>query len=252
MSSTRLAAVDLGMHPPTPDELAALEEFLAESAGPEGSLTLGELYGFLFAVASAPEIAPMGEVLEFALGDAMGRFETPEHADAILGCIAGLYNQVNEGVVNGDPSLPASVVFRAEPMDNFDPDCPVAQWARGFVRGHNWLDESWDLELPEEMAEELPAVLMVLSLFWSRERADEYDAERDPDEPPLEVMAEKSVRFFQDAMGSYASMGRAIYLAQMEVQGAPPIRRDPVPGRNDPCPCGSGRKYKKCCGASVH
>ena len=20
-------------------------------------------------------------------------------------------------------------------------------------------------------------------------------------------------------------------------------------GRNDPCPCGSGRKYKKCCGA---
>ena len=22
------------------------------------------------------------------------------------------------------------------------------------------------------------------------------------------------------------------------------------PGRNDPCPCGSGKKYKKCCGAS--
>jgi hypothetical protein len=27
-----------------------------------------------------------------------------------------------------------------------------------------------------------------------------------------------------------------------------PIRRDPTqPGRNDPCPCGSGKKYKKCC-----
>jgi uncharacterized protein YecA (UPF0149 family) len=22
-------------------------------------------------------------------------------------------------------------------------------------------------------------------------------------------------------------------------------------GRNDPCPCGSGKKYKKCCGASM-
>jgi SWIM/SEC-C metal-binding protein len=22
-------------------------------------------------------------------------------------------------------------------------------------------------------------------------------------------------------------------------------------GRNDPCPCGSGKKYKKCCGSSV-
>ena len=23
----------------------------------------------------------------------------------------------------------------------------------------------------------------------------------------------------------------------------------PKPGRNDPCPCGSGKKFKKCCGA---
>ncbi|MGD0015799.1 MAG: SEC-C metal-binding domain-containing protein [Bryobacteraceae bacterium] len=22
-------------------------------------------------------------------------------------------------------------------------------------------------------------------------------------------------------------------------------------GRNEPCPCGSGKKYKKCCGAAV-
>ncbi len=28
-----------------------------------------------------------------------------------------------------------------------------------------------------------------------------------------------------------------------------PIHADAEPGRNDPCPCGSGRKYKKCCGA---
>jgi len=27
------------------------------------------------------------------------------------------------------------------------------------------------------------------------------------------------------------------------------VRRDtPKVGRNDPCPCGSGKKYKKCCG----
>jgi len=27
------------------------------------------------------------------------------------------------------------------------------------------------------------------------------------------------------------------------------VRTEPKVGRNDPCPCGSGRKYKKCCGA---
>jgi preprotein translocase subunit SecA len=28
-----------------------------------------------------------------------------------------------------------------------------------------------------------------------------------------------------------------------------PMRSAPRVGRNDPCPCGSGQKYKKCCGA---
>lgn len=36
-----------------------------------------------------------------------------------------------------------------------------------------------------------------------------------------------------------------------EVVGPEPIRREaPKVGRNDPCSCGSGRKFKKCCGAT--
>lgn len=27
-----------------------------------------------------------------------------------------------------------------------------------------------------------------------------------------------------------------------------PVHSEEKPGRNDPCPCGSGQKYKKCCG----
>ena len=27
-----------------------------------------------------------------------------------------------------------------------------------------------------------------------------------------------------------------------------PVVKDHKIGRNDPCPCGSGKKYKKCCG----
>ena len=27
-------------------------------------------------------------------------------------------------------------------------------------------------------------------------------------------------------------------------------RQHPKVGRNDPCPCGSGKKFKKCCGAA--
>ena len=34
-----------------------------------------------------------------------------------------------------------------------------------------------------------------------------------------------------------------------ETKKVDPVHVDAEPGRNDPCPCGSGKKYKKCCGA---
>ncbi len=39
--------------------------------------------------------------------------------------------------------------------------------------------------------------------------------------------------------------------AEQVAPGKPkPVRRTGKKvGRNDPCPCGSGKKYKKCCGA---
>ncbi len=33
-----------------------------------------------------------------------------------------------------------------------------------------------------------------------------------------------------------------------KVHNKPTVRSSPKVGRNDPCPCGSGRKYKQCCG----
>ncbi len=42
--------------------------------------------------------------------------------------------------------------------------------------------------------------------------------------------------------------GRWRYVDGQGVKPAP-VKRAPTAGRNDPCPCGSGRKFKKCCGA---
>ena len=36
--------------------------------------------------------------------------------------------------------------------------------------------------------------------------------------------------------------------AAAAVEKAKPVRAGPKVGRNDPCPCGSGKKYKHCCG----
>jgi preprotein translocase subunit SecA len=36
--------------------------------------------------------------------------------------------------------------------------------------------------------------------------------------------------------------------AAAAVEKAKPVKTGPKVGRNDPCPCGSGKKYKQCCG----
>ena len=35
------------------------------------------------------------------------------------------------------------------------------------------------------------------------------------------------------------------------LQAQPKVRKDAKVGRNDPCPCGSGKKYKQCCGKNA-
>jgi SEC-C motif-containing protein len=45
--------------------------------------------------------------------------------------------------------------------------------------------------------------------------------------------------------------GRWVYTGQLPQTGHTVKYEKPKPGRNDPCPCGSGKKYKKCCGAAA-
>jgi len=44
--------------------------------------------------------------------------------------------------------------------------------------------------------------------------------------------------------------GRWYFVEEANRKSAP-IVKGAQPGRNDPCPCGSGKKYKKCCGAAA-
>ena len=66
-------------------------------------------------------------------------------------------------------------------------------------------------------------------------------------------------RFLQDGTdhehrerSHFVKRGGVWYFTDGKVLGPVTIRSDgPKVGRNDPCPCGSGKKYKKCCGRSL-
>jgi preprotein translocase subunit SecA len=54
---------------------------------------------------------------------------------------------------------------------------------------------------------------------------------------------------FADIPASRGEGDAASYKGQLPQEHIPTYKREePKVGRNDPCPCGSGKKYKKCCG----
>ncbi len=56
-------------------------------------------------------------------------------------------------------------------------------------------------------------------------------------------LAHHEVSLFQKSSGGWK-------FKEGQIKGAGPMKRiEPKIGRNDPCSCGSGKKYKKCCGA---
>lgn len=227
---------------PNPERLKA---FLADPARPKGTLSYHELQGFLFALACSPDLVRPSEWMPEIFAGAEAEYADMDEANVVLGALMALYNEINAGVFAGEPSLPADCPFRRSILANFDDDAPISQWARGFIQGHQWLEESWDIELPDEMDYDFGAVMMALTFFASRRLAEDYLAGSSKSDLP--AFAQSLKRIFSGAMESYALLGRTIADARRAVETE--RARRPTAGRNEPCPCGSGRKYKKCCGA---
>lgn len=103
--------------------------------------------------------------------------------------------------------------------------------------------------LVKKLAEKYPNFLDVLNdLYGTQMALDEFleqyklDYLKDKIYSPTSVLyASKS---FGDLMG-FIPTEEEIKAKEIQAQNGQTI------GRNDPCPCGSGKKYKKCCGAMV-
>lgn len=246
------------LQPLSPADISALGTFLCSPNRPDGTLSFHELQGFLFAIACSPETIPPSEWLPIISNDEDMGFENEVEAHRILNHVMTLYNEVNGTVLERSNALPSGCGFNDDVVANFDEQTSISQWSRGFATGHDWLAEVWDEYLPEELDEECGANLMVLSFFGSRQLAEAYFAEANPAkrkkrETSFDDFAETVRELFPSALSAYAHLGRTIFevLSKDGDADNKPAKSEKV-GRNDPCPCGSGKKYKKCCGSQLH
>lgn len=208
-------------------DVADLTRFLADPIRPEGRLRFQETQGFLFAVACSPELVPPSAWLPAISDEEDIGFKDEAEAQRIMGLIIRLYNGINDSVFERSDSLPLGCDFRANVEENFDEELAISQWSRGFMMGHDWLEEVWDEYLPEDLDGEVGSTAMVLSFFSSRKLAELYHLEstttprhRRPKVPFIEY-AEKVRELFPAALSSYAHVGRSIseLLADPDHQG---------------------------------
>lgn len=228
--------------------MSVLRPFLEHPDRPAGTLRYHELQGFFFALASAPELVPPSEWMPMIFGEREAGYKTLAEAKAVVGELMALYNSVNAVVASDRATLPVDCTFRRKMLANLDDGAPIADWSRGFVHGHQWLEDSWNPYVAADLDDELAAILMTLSFFASVDIADAFC--REAGQKDVAAMTAKIRRVFPDAVAEYARLGRTIQKVLREnqaVEGRP--RQSAKIGRNEPCPCGSGRKYKLCCGS---
>ncbi len=117
-------------------------------------------------------------------------------------------------------------------------------WALGFMFAvENWPDE-WQAPRDKDAARWLDDALGSIVAL----------TEDDTDPPAINMYTEDGPPSTSNArVEAFGEAIWAVYDLRQLWQSMGPrvetLRKAPEPGRNDPCPCGSGKKYKKCCGA---
>lgn len=106
-------------------------------------------------------------------------------------------------------------------------------WANGFQRAM-LQDPLWEALVHDPEA----AVLLAPVMF--------YQQGYNPDKPEFQIEQQKNLF---PMLAICVSKIREFWRSDSTAALDPYLREAPKVGRNDPCPCGSGKKYKKCCGA---
>ncbi len=129
-------------------------------------------------------------------------------------------------------------------IEDYDIPALGQVWALGFMFAvENWPEE-WSAPRDKEAAQ------------WLDEALDSIVAltEDDTGKPSVNLYDENGpATVSEQRLDQFSAALAAVYDLRQLWQSIGPriesIRKAPTPGRNDLCSCGSGKKYKKCCGA---
>jgi uncharacterized protein len=221
----------------TEQELDQLESMLDSEIFKGEAMTLDMLQGYLCAVISGPDAIPPSVWLPEALGEAP-EYPSSVQAEEAMGLVMKFYNTLAATLANQE-EFDLILYSLEENPDELD----YAPWCDGYVFGSQIGETNW-FEAAGEYAEDLGDKMEVFFLLSGLLKEDALESK----EPWLSEKEEKRrMALAREAFPSTIGALYQFWLAQRAIPS--PVRREsPKVGRNDPCPCGSGKKFKQCCG----
>jgi uncharacterized protein len=212
----------------------------------ERAMNLEMLDGFFAALICSPDLVPPSEYLPEVWGGSMAdndAFHGEEELQAFVELVMRHWNTVARTLNSEDVYVPLLL----------EDDSGVARgndWANGFARGIELRREGWSALFDDK--DHAGALVPILALA--------HEHHPDPEMRPYKVSMSAERR--EQLIVGMAAAVPAIYRyfaahrrlsAQAKREVTTHRRADRKVGRNDSCPCGSGKKFKKCCGAvTVH
>ncbi len=230
------------------EDLARLSELLHKYGDPDYGLDIESLDGFLSAIVVGPgQMVMPGEYLAEVWG-CEPTFESDDDAAEAVTLIMRMNNHIVRRLgrepIDSNPDIHPMIMAAVDDNGELLPEMPAdfplgAPWAAGFMRAVELRADDWQswCERHEAISDGFMGILDLTLV------SQEQIGEMGLDGVTLPTLEDRES----------IVAGLAWLLIDMNKQRLcdlrpAPVRRTETAGRNDTCPCGSGRKYKRCCG----
>ena len=193
-------------------------------------LAVEYVHGYLTAIVCAPVLILPSTWLSIIFGEEGDQidFKSQEDANKFIMPVMEMYNDISAALTDKSFQPLYSLT------DKTVTTVTAKSWCKGFILGLNLWQKSF---ISDEKAR-----LLILPVIMIADSESVMDSMKLDHKKEYSAEAIKSLK-----RESLIKIPENMIALRYYYQKNPPVKKDKI-GRNEPCPCGSGKKYKKCCG----
>jgi uncharacterized protein len=231
----------------SPEDLKRVDAALMALPEENGAMLLPEFDGFCAGLLVCPEMVSPSEWLALVWGqDTPPEFDSTEHMQSVLDLIMGHYNRV-AGLLT-PPAYFGPVIDEVQATG----EVMWEFWMEGFTTAMALRPDAWKKITRSDDTHAMTALMGIMGLSrFARERSrcsKSEQAERDDDAVDLIIDSVLELNRFTKGLPPEALFEGMPWETPNPANTPFAPHTNTKVGRNEPCPCGSGKKYKKCCG----